>query len=164
MNAIEVSARGKHPASMSRITIGSCTLAAVLIGGRWLLVGELQSAYFFTGWVTFVFVLGLAASWWAPVRSAALERRIQNHLSISIVLVAAFAVHTNFRLPGGLLDWMLTFWLVLALGSLVVGRFLLTRKWLVCHVALSYGLAAACLFHGIHVHAHGLFAHWLLDK
>lgn len=164
MNGVEVTAKGAHPASLSRILVASCTLGVLLLGARAVLIDELQSAYFLTGWLTCILVVAFALSWWAPASSLALERRIKRHLCVSIVLVTAFAVHTNFRMPGGLLDWVLTLWLALALGSLVVGQFLLTRKWLICHVALSYGLAAACLFHGVHVHAHGLFAHWLLDK
>lgn len=164
MNSAEASARATLPNSNVRVLGGSCILALLLLAARYFLVEELQSVYFITGWVTCLFVLASALAWWAPVSDEALERRISMHLAISIALVTSFSIHTSFRMPGGVLDWILTIWLVIGITSLFVGRFLLTRKWLVCHVSLSYGLAAACLFHGVHVHAHGLFAHWLMPQ
>ncbi len=148
----------------SRGVIASVVLCALLLLGlRWVLVGDLQSIYFLSGWVLFGFVSSLAVVWWLPKSQAGLENRIEKQLAWSLALVVAFAIHTNFRMPGGFLDLLLTGWLALTIVSLFVGRFLLTARWLQCHVVISYGLAAACLFHGIHVHAHGLFAHWLLD-
>lgn len=164
MNSSEVGAGGRTPRSSGRVLFGSCLLALLLVAARVILVDELQSVYFISGWITCLFVLVAALAWWSPPSEQRLERRISLHLTLSIALIASFAVHTNFRMPGGVLDWVLTIWLVLGIVSLLLGRFLLTRKWLVCHVALSYGLAAACLFHGVHVHAHGVLAHWLMGK
>ena len=135
---------GSTPA---RVFAASCVFAVTLLLARELLVGELQSAYFITGWISSIFVCWFAFAWWVPAQGVALERRIATHLAASFALVASLAIHVNFRIPNGVLDWGLTIWLAVAVGSLCLGRIRRTRRWLVCHVAISYGLAAASLFH-----------------
>lgn len=164
MNAGGALVASDEVSSSRGVLVSSGVCALVLLGLRFTLVGELQTASFVTGWVLFVFVLGFAAHWWLPAVGGALEARIAKHQAWSLALVCAFAIHVEFRLPGGFLDLVLTSWLALMVVSLFVGRFLLTQRWVQLHVAISYGLVAACLFHGVHVHAHGLFAHCLLDQ
>ncbi len=147
-----------------RLLAVSFIIAILLVAARLLLLDELQTPYFLTGWITAAVVVCFAVSWWFHAEEAGLHRRLSNHLAFSLLLLTAFAVHVNFRLPNGVLDWILSSWLLIAVASLVFGALRPSRGWLMFHVALSYGLATASLFHGVHVHAHGLLAHLLLER
>ena len=127
---------------------------------------------FLSGWALTAGVGVLAWCWWfAGLDAPALSRHMRVHLNVSVALVALCALHVEPHVPTG---WIETILLVLFLGllsSTVVGLRLVRgsgtaiesiHRWLQVHVALTYGLLGAALFHGVFVHGHGMLAYTFL--
>ena len=149
--------------------IGSmCGFVLIVGAGLGLLSGRLGQPMFLTGWLTWLVLIGLSAVWWWPARDLGhLASRLRTQAIVGGPLIGATVVHVGFRWPTGWVDGLLTLVFVAFLLSTLAGVALVARsgtqpdrvsRWLDRHTALAFSATGLALFHGVYVHAHGLFA------
>lgn len=157
----------KSPSSLLQLCLG-IALAAVLgvLALVWSGSAEaLRTPYFLTGWLTFVFAVAAAATWWlVRVDAVRLAQRARLHLALAGMLAVATLIHVDLRVPNGGFEIALCVLLVATLASAFMGLGIASaderraRRWLTLQVALVHGLLALAFVHGSLVHLHGFVA------
>jgi len=129
---------------------------------------------FLSGWALTAGIGILACSWWfGRLDAPGLTRSMRIHLVVGLLLVVLGIYHVDPSLTTGWIETILLVLFVFLLASTVVGLCLVRlarpiqedeaaskaiHRWLHVHVALTYGLFGAAVFHGVFVHGHGMLA------